>query len=131
MTVATCKGTTKDGNPCGAQVRAGSGFCPWHDPEFAGKRSEWSRQGGKNSSIKARTRKALPDGALSITETHALMGKVLVDLIAGDIEPAIATAASNVARTIDTLARGSELEEQISQMREDMARFIERQGAAS
>lgn len=129
MTVATCRGTTKDGKPCGAQARPGSAWCPWHDPDFAAQRAEWSARGGANSSNKARARKALPDGALSIGEVNAVMGKVLADLIAGDIEPGVATAAANVARTIDVLTRGVDLEEQIAQLRRDLAAFAERRGA--
>jgi hypothetical protein len=130
MTVGTCRGTTKDGKPCSAQARPGSAWCPWHDPELVERRVEWSRQGGKNSSNKARARKRLPEGALSIGEVNAVMGKVLTDLIGGEMEPGVATAASNVARTIDVLTRGVDLEEQIAQLRRDLAAFAERRGTA-
>lgn len=130
MTLANCRGITRDGKPCGAQARPGSDWCPWHDPAFAERRAEWSRQGGRNSSNKARARKQLPDGALSIGEVHARMGGVLTDLLEGKLEPGVATAASNVARTINELARGVDLEEQIAQLRCDMAAFAERKGTA-
>jgi hypothetical protein len=114
MTVASCKGQTKDGKPCAAKPRPGMDLCPWHSPELAERRTEWSRRGGVNSSNKARIRKQLPDAVLSPTELQGLLSKALRDVLTGKLEPGPANAAGGLARALVTIKESADLEERLA-----------------
>src|SRR5215207_2437967 len=116
MTVAICRGKTRAGKPCGATPRPGTDLCPWHTPELAEQRAEWSRTGGRNSSTKARARKNLPAEVLTTEELHSWLGIVFKKVITGTMDPPIATAAANVARTMAELGKTIAVEEQIADL---------------
>ena len=116
MDARRCGGTTRDGRPCDAPARPGEPWCPWHSPTLAERRREWSAKGGGNRSNKARARKALPDGALTAAEVRGLLGLVLKGVIAGEIEPGVGTAAANIARALNDLARTAEFEGRLAEV---------------
>jgi hypothetical protein len=116
MTVASCKGKTKEGQPCNARPRPGTSLCPWHTPELAGQRSEWSRTGGRNSSNRARARKELPAELLTTEELHSWLGVVFKKVITGTMDAPIATAAANVARTMAELSKTAALEDRMAEI---------------
>jgi len=113
MTLPTCRGRTKDGKPCAAKPRPGTDLCPWHTPELADRRREWSRTGGRNSSNKARARKALPAAVMTAEELHAWLGIVFKKVITGTIEPGVGNAAANLARAITDVGRAAEIAERL------------------
>lgn len=129
MTVERCKGRTKDGKPCAAKPRPGTDLCPWHDPQFANRRAEWSRRGGVNSSTKARARKQLPSESLTIDEIHGYLGRVFTGVIEGKLEPSVATAAANVARAMLDVAKVADFESQLTDLRRSIAELQEAEGA--
>lgn len=98
MVQRTCTGQTASGDPCSAQPVRYDGYCFWHSPSTVQERAESRRRGGQNRSNRARARKALPDGLLSIDELRGVMGKALTDVIAGNLEPGPANAAAALAR---------------------------------
>jgi hypothetical protein len=116
MTVATCRGTTKDGKPCGAKPRPGTDLCPWHSPDLAERRAEWSRKGGVNSSTQQRARKALPGHEMTATELHAFLAVVLKGVVAGRLDAKVGNAAANIARSMNEIGKSADLEERMAEI---------------
>ena len=114
--VDRCRGTTKEGNPCGAKPRPGSDLCPWHDPALAARRSAWSAKGGQQRSNRARANKELPAEPMTLAELHSWLGIAFKRVIAGTMDPPIATAAANVARTMADLAKAAEVEARLAEV---------------
>ena len=111
-----CQATNATGGPCGAKPQPGRSLCLWHDPQEAERRHQMSSKGGKARSNKARARKALPADPLSTEELHAWLGVVFKGVIAGKIEPGVATASATVARTMAELSKTDELEQRITNL---------------
>ena len=128
--VRTCLGTNINNEPCQAQPIRPSGYCYWHDPERAGEREQKRREGGANRANKARARKTLPAEPLTAEEVRAYLGVVFRGVIAGKIEPGVGTAAANIARALMDVAKVAEVEQQVADLRRDMAAFSERRGAS-
>jgi hypothetical protein len=126
--VAQCLGTNEKGKPCEAQPVRRSGYCFWHDPALADERDRKRREGGVNRSNKARARKALPADPLSAEEVRSYLGVVFLDVISGKVEPGVGTAAANIARALMDVAKVAEVEQQVAELRRDMAAFSERRG---
>ncbi len=116
--VEKCLGENKDGSPCQAKPRPGSDRCPWHDEALAGQRRAWSQKGGRNRGTKARAKKLFPAEVMTTTETLGLLGVVFRGVIAGRVEPRIANAAAQVARTMNDLVKTNEVEERLAQLEE-------------
>lgn len=129
MTQQRCNGTNKAGEQCHGKALPGSAFCIAHDPQKIVAITEARRKGGAARSNRARARKRLPEGALSIPEVYAIMGQLLTELVAGTATPGVVNAAANAAKTIDQLNRGVELEEQIAALRRDLAAFADRKAS--
>jgi len=120
---ANCAGRNRDGRPCAARPLPGSNWCPFHDPERAEARREWSRQGGASRSNAARARKALP-ADFTVDDLRGTLAIVLARTVRGDMAPGVATATATVARAwllaneqADVIQRIEALEEQAEQRR--------------
>jgi hypothetical protein len=124
-----CSGKTKTGERCKAWAVAGSQFCISHDPAKVVELAEFRRQGGKGKSNKARARKALPGELMSMAEVQAHLGKALRGVLAGEIEPGVGTAVANIARAMRDVGAAAELEEQLLDMRRQIADLSERRPA--
>jgi len=131
MTVAICTGRTKEGKPCSARPRPGTELCPWHTPELAEQRVQWSRTGGKNSSNKARARKELPAEPLTNAETHAYLSLAFRRTLTGQLEPGVLNALSQAGRALADLSKVVDLEDQLADMRRQIVDLAERRNAAS
>jgi len=112
MTVVNCSGITKGGKKCRARVIPGTNWCVFHSADVAQRRA-WAAQGGANSSAQARAKKALPAEVMSIEEVASWLGVVYKGVISGRVEPPVATAAANVARTMNELLRSQQIEERL------------------
>jgi len=121
MEVARCQGTTAGGKPCAAKALPGDRYCPWHSPAWADRRREWSSQGGTNRSHKQRAKRALPAEPLTTAELHSWLGLVFRRVITGKTEPAIATAAATVARTMAELVKASDFEARMAELERRLA----------
>ncbi len=110
-----CRALAKSGKPCAAAPLP-DGLCRWHSPTWEAKRREWSAKGGAQRSNANRVRKQIPDGLLTTAELRGLMGLVLKGVIAGKLEPGVATAAANVARAMIEIAKVVEVEERIAEL---------------
>jgi hypothetical protein len=108
--VARCIGTTKDGKPCAAKPRPGTQLCPWHSPDLAARRVEWSAKGGASKSNKARAKKALPDEPLSTDELLAYLSVAFKAVLSGKLTPNIGNALGTLARTMAEIRKTTEIE---------------------
>ena len=111
-----CQSTTVAGKPCSARPVPGSTFCPWHAPDYAQRRQEWSRKGGEHKSNQARARKALPTGLLTASELQGLLGLVLKGTMAGTTSPPIGMACAALARAIIAVAGVAEFETRLAEL---------------
>lgn len=125
-----CEATTKNNQPCSARPRPGRRFCPWHDPEIAAQRSQWSARGGANRSHRSRARKRLIEGSLTAPEVEALLGKALGDVLEGKIKPGVAIAAATLARAIVVVREAGEIEERLEALERAMERDLNNQRRA-
>jgi hypothetical protein len=126
--VNRCTATNADGDPCQAQPVRPSGYCYWHDPALAEERDRKRREGGANRSNKARAKKTLSAEALTAEEVRSYLGIVFKGVIGGKIEPGVGTAAANIARALMDVAKVAEVEQQVADLRRDLAAFAERRG---
>lgn len=92
-----CTGRNKAGLPCSAQVWK-DGLCRWHHPALEAQRMEERRRGGQARSNAARAAKAMP-GVMSHDQVLATVGNALTSVFAGDLEPGVANAVANLARS--------------------------------
>lgn len=118
MDTNQCRGKTKDGNPCSAAPRAGSQFCPWHDPALAGERQQWKRDAGKVKSNRSRARKRILAAAMDLSEIDAALCAAHLDVLDGRLEPGTGTAAATIARSIDATRSAAELEQRLRALEE-------------
>ncbi len=118
MKAERCQAITKSGSPCGATPVPGDTLCAWHSPAWAEKRRQWSKKGGAARSNRARAAKRLPAESLTLAEVQGLLSVALKGVLAGRIEPGVANAVANVARTMTTVAEAGELEERIRELEE-------------
>jgi hypothetical protein len=89
-------------------------YCAWHDPNLAERRKEWSIAGGKNKSNTARAKKRL--AVLDLSDIDGALCRALLDVLSGDLEPGLATAAASVARTIHQVRTATEHEQRIAEL---------------
>ena len=125
-----CRATNAAGSPCSARPVLPSGYCYWHCPQVAAQRAEARRKGGKGKSNANRAKRQLPAEPMTAEELHAWLGVVFKRVVAGKMEPGVGTAAANIARAMTAVAGVADFEQQLAEMRADIARFAERQGTA-
>jgi hypothetical protein len=111
-----CIGTTKSGKACSAKPLPGSDRCPWHDPAWDDRRKAWSVRGGKGKANKARAKKALSVESMSDAEVLAWLGVVFKRVVAGAMQPGVATAAASVAKAMVAVRQASELEVRLAEL---------------
>jgi hypothetical protein len=89
----------------------GSDYCVNHSPDVTdAQRKAWAAKGGANSSNRARARKQLPGEAMEPDELTAWLAVVFRRLVNGELEPPIATATANLARTMLAVREATEIE---------------------
>lgn len=115
--VMNCNGITRGGQRCKARPLQGTSYCVAHTPEISDEqRKAWSAQGGANSSNEVRARKQLPGEVLSSEELASWLSVVFRKLIVGTIEPAVATAAANLARTMTEISRATDVQTRLEEL---------------
>jgi len=114
MKVNKCTALTKDGSPCSATPRVGTGYCPWHDPVLADERHGWKINAGRSKSTRNRARKRILSAALDLHEIDGALCQALLDVLDGSLEPNIGSAAATIARTVSTIRTASEIESRIA-----------------
>jgi len=111
-----CVATKRNGDPCRGIPLAGKPHCFAHDDDLAGQRKQWAKDAGHAKSNAIRLKKRLGTGASTLTlpEVDALLCLALKGVLAGEIEPGMATAAATVAKAITTIRTASEMDERLA-----------------
>lgn len=113
-----CTGTNRDGTPCSARPQPDRPFCLWHDPERAADRKRWTQNAGRAKAHRVQARKKILAAGLELPAVDAALCKALQDVLAGEIEPNVATAAATLARAIVATRQAGELEQRIAALEE-------------
>lgn len=108
-----CKNLNKAGKPCSATLYR-DGFCYWHHPDLEVQRQADRIAGGKAKSNESRARKRVLGSALDLAQIDNALCAALLDVLGGDLEPGIATAAAGVARAVVSVRQVSDLENRIA-----------------
>jgi hypothetical protein len=93
-----CKSKNLDGKPCSARPVLATGLCRWHDPSLAEQRDAWRSRGGTSRSNINRAKRTMPRDALDTDGIRAILGSTIKSVLAGEIDPGISNAVSNLAR---------------------------------
>ena len=125
MKADPCQGTTQDGKPCGARPRPGSVWCPWHDPDLKEQHRAWSAKGGQQRSNGNRARKKLAGDLRDLVGVKAMLLESMQQTKDGTMEPGILTALSTAARAVVAVAGVADFEEQLGEMRREIADLAE------
>ena len=96
---AVCTAAPRPGARCRGRVLPGQETCRFHDPALAAANAEARRAGGRASSHAHRARKRLRGGASLALAEEALV-EAMHDVLAGRLEPAVATAIASLARSL-------------------------------
>jgi len=107
-----CTERNRDGAACAARPLPDTTRCPWHTPDLAEQRRRWSASGGRAKSNTARAKRLLPE-AMEADELGAWLAAVFRKLIAGDVEPGVATASASLAKAMIEVARAAHVEDRI------------------
>ena len=111
--VTKCSAIARSGSRCNSPALPASTFCYLHDPTAEGRRREAARKGGKARANAARARKQIPE-ALTPDELAGWLSLLFTQVMTGQIEPRVATAAATVAKTLMDVRQASELEERLA-----------------
>ena len=103
-------------------------MCAWHSPAWAGTRLEWSQRGGAAKATQARARKRLPADLLSPEELVSHLTKVFLDVLGGNAEPRVGTAAATIAKTLTDIATAGEVERLAAELEDLKAMLARRSG---
>lgn len=114
-----CKARNKDGEPCSANHYR-DGWCYWHHPDLEAKRQAERAAGGKAKSNRRRARKKILACVLDLSEVDAAWFLALTDVLAGELEPGVGTAAASIARTITALRTATDHEERIAKLEAEL-----------
>jgi hypothetical protein len=96
--------------------RPGREYCQWHDPALADTRAQWQVAGGKSKSNKSRARKKILAAGLELGEIDGALCQALQDVLGGNLEPSVANAAANVAKTISQLRTAADIEKRLEEL---------------
>lgn len=108
-----CTELTKAGKPCSA-AHYKDGYCRWHHPDLEAKRQAERIAGGRAKATSARAHKKVLAVGMALSEVDAAMCKALVDVLSGELEPNIGTAAATIARTVSAIRAASDLEHRLA-----------------
>ena len=125
--MATCKATTRSGEPCKAKAPAGSEYCTFHDPAKAEAFQNGRVEGGKSGKLAT-----LPTvkpwrgvvGDVDVLKTVApaelvnLLCETIDDVRVGAIDPKVGNAVGYLAGIIVKIQQYEALEERLSAIEE-------------
>ncbi len=128
MKAERCQATTKSGKPCSATVVA-DGMCAWHAPSWAEKRRQWSAEGGRKRSNRARAAKDLPAGVMTNDELRGLVGLTIKGVLAGRVEPGIGNSVAALSRAYVAVTEAGAVETLQAQV-DELRSLIATRGSA-
>lgn len=107
----TCKGTRKDGSPCGSTILGQSGWCYLHDPANRPRLQEIHAAGGRAKSTANRSAKLVP---VLLRPVLDQLLAALPKIEAGDLDPRQASALASVAGAVVKVYQVGALEERVA-----------------
>jgi hypothetical protein len=107
-----CKALNKASEPCGG-THYRDGWCYWHHPDLEPQRLSQRIAGGKAKANSARARKRILAAGMELPEVDAALCQALTDVLAGELEPNIGTAAATIAKAITSVRQAGELEKRV------------------
>jgi hypothetical protein len=119
-----CPAITKGGKPCAITPPVGKTYCLHHDPDRQAEASASRRRGGHNRKATARARKLLSLGVASMHDVHQELMLAFVRVRDGDMEVATFLAMASGARALKDTAVSADYEQQIREIREELARIV-------
>jgi hypothetical protein len=114
MKAERCQAVTKSGKPCSATVVA-DGMCAWHAPSWTERRRQWSAEGGRKRSNRARAAKAMP-AALTSDDLLVRLSQVIDKAERGEIEPGVVNCIAGAARAMNDIRKSAEIEQRLSEL---------------
>ncbi len=116
-----CTAPTQAGPRCRADALPGEDLCFTHSPRVKAERADARRRGGQAKSNAARAAKmwAAVGREIPDSDLPALLKAAMLDVRAGKIEPAVATALATLAKAAVQLHADIELEHRIEVLERD------------
>ena len=120
MAQRQCTATTKSGDRCRAPALPNDDQCFTHSPAVAAKRDARNRRGGRNKDNAARAAKqwVAIGHDLEAAEVPALLRGLMAEVVAGRVQPSVATAVATLAKTSIKLSRDLEIEQRLNALQE-------------
>ena len=115
MDSVRCRGTRRDGTPCGAPAHAvlSDGYCWAHSPANATARREARAAGGRGRSNAARAERLVPQSLRPVFDT---LRAALTDVRDGSISPAQAGALAALASALVRVFTAGQLEQRLDEL---------------
>jgi len=86
-------------------------------------RQEGRIRGGHNKSREARARKLIARGMDQMSDIDDVLRMAMLECYVGKLDPKIAVAMASLARTIKDIAIASQYEQQLAELRAEVARM--------
>jgi hypothetical protein len=108
-----CAGIRKDGQPCTITMLADARYCFGHAPDKQQERAEARAKGGRNKRTAVRLKAAMPVRLVPVFEQ---LEEALSDVLNGNLDPKVATAAAVVSRAMVAVLTAGEMEERLRRL---------------
>ena len=128
--MATCKGTTKAGQPCKAEALAGGDFCFFHDPDKVKERKAARTKGGQAGKLatladvkpwrvnRAKTGEVVVFEEVTSIEIVKLLADTIDEVKTGEIDAKVANATGYLAGIILKAIQYEAFEERLAAIEE-------------
>lgn len=129
MVRPTCSATKANGQPCQGFALPGESLCYAHHPDHRAAYKEAQRRGGTHRSAYRRAARQWAAAGREIDQADlpALIRATILDVRGGTVEPSVATAIAQLAKTAVALSNDLELTRRIEAL-EAAAGIAERTG---
>ncbi len=116
-----CTAPTQAGPRCRADALPGEDLCFTHSPRVKVERADARRRGGQAKSNAARAAKMWAAVGREIPDENlpALLKAAMLDVRAGKIEPAVATALATLAKAAVSITADIDLERRIDALEQE------------
>jgi hypothetical protein len=124
-----CQAINQNGSPCSA-LHFRDGWCRWHHPDLKDELREISSRGGKARSNAARAKKSIAGDLRDMRVVKAALMGALAKVSLGQMEPAQGQAMASIARALVAVSGVADFEDQLAEMRSEIAELTIRRTAS-
>lgn len=124
----TCSATTQTGAKCSARPWK-DGLCVWHHPDKAEENRARAVRGGKGRSNRARAIKRLR-GPQAMADLRDVLMEAFIETKNGKLDPRVLSALATGARAILDVSGVVTYDDQLAELRRQVAELSERRGIA-